>query len=919
MKQKLQINNYIFWGIILILALIPFAAVAQEVTFDSFLDEGKIWTIRSVGSNLEQTVSYTEYKLIGNSTFDGVSYKQLFSRYRLEGEDSWSEWRRDGAYIGQDEQGRVYYYEKNSYSSEKVVTMDFSLHVGDEYRLDDYSHTYIVTEVSDTILENSFDRKPRRCIHLSLTLNGEIISGDYYRDVWIEGIGSVKYGQMGMHGNMPGGSCLLMKCTQPEGVIYQYDDAALAQDDYIPLVKEGKQWHMVVSKGDEVNMLKYMLTNEEVVKDEKTYFKLCSSLGDVVHNIGLLREENQKVYFYDSGMQEEFLLFDYSLKPGDTFETFSYDDNKKVSYTVLSVGDCLEGPEVIRNDYDQATGSTITNRRYLRKWTVCRTDNNYKKTWIEGVGSYEGPMDNLYDASPISSAVYLAYVEDGYGDLYLPFSFHDTMWRQAYGCDLPKGAADQSEDWHHQLTYELEGDRLHVYGKVWSNCGPNNYALFIMEPIYELSNESSVRKLHFEIQTAEPIATCMGLYETDFYIPGFDPNLNYIVMDNQGEEHPVINKTQQVAYRPFVEDGKVWMVGSTIGISDGVVKMVEYYYFDGDTIIDGKTCKKMMCLQYVSPDHPDYDVMSQTPSLRYVGTWYEESQKVYFCYEGTQSMKMMYDFSLGDNETLLFDNYPYVIGPKQAGNLKGFKGVYRDVMYCGDGDPYYTTTTWLEGVGGIDGPTVNVYYGKENHAHFLMSCTVGDEVIYLNDEYEDGTTSEGSRKDRFDFTHTIKTNPKAPFKQENSDACISSSEREVAQPEVKAPRRSDEAQSLYGEYNDLLLGIHLDPLDDAYMVSITNESGQVVYEKTINAGTIVGLSIDISAYAKGRYTVTVENSRESFTGEFEVLTTGISDAARLNNNEQITKNKLIYNLQGQRLSSLQKGLNIVNGKKVYVK
>ena len=27
----------------------------------------------------------------------------------------------------------------------------------------------------------------------------------------------------------------------------------------------------------------------------------------------------------------------------------------------------------------------------------------------------------------------------------------------------------------------------------------------------------------------------------------------------------------------------------------------------------------------------------------------------------------------------------------------------------------------------------------------------------------------------------------------------------------------------------------------------------------------------------------------------------------------------IYNLQGQRLSSLQKGLNIVNGKKVYVK
>lgn len=31
------------------------------------------------------------------------------------------------------------------------------------------------------------------------------------------------------------------------------------------------------------------------------------------------------------------------------------------------------------------------------------------------------------------------------------------------------------------------------------------------------------------------------------------------------------------------------------------------------------------------------------------------------------------------------------------------------------------------------------------------------------------------------------------------------------------------------------------------------------------------------------------------------------------------KNESIYNLQGQRLNSLQKGLNIVNGKKIYIK
>ena len=344
-------------------------------------------------------------------------------------------------------------------------------------------------------------------------------------------------------------------------------------------------------------------------------------------------------------------------------------------------------------------------------------------------------------------------------------------------------------------------------------------------------------------------------------------------------------------YRPFVEDGKVWKVGSTTGIWDGIVKMVEYYYFDGDTIINGKTCKQMMCQRYVSPNHPDYAIIVQSPSLNYIGAWYEEDKEVYM-YNEINQLRMMYDFSLDANETILIDNYPYVIGPEQTGGLKGFKGVYRDVMWRGDEDPYYCTT-WLEGVGGIDGPTVHIYFGKENHGLFLMSCTVGDEVIYLNDEYEDGATPDDTeaKKHRFDFTHTVKTQPRMPTK------------------------RVEEAQSLYGEYSNLRLGINLDLLDAVYQVHITNESGQVVYEKNINAGNIVALDIDISTYAEGRYTVTVENSHETFSGEFEMQTTGIEE---VRNKHELVRG-YIYNLQGQRISSLRKGLNIVNGKKIFVK
>ena len=258
----------------------------------------------------------------------------------------------------------------------------------------------------------------------------------------------------------------------------------------------------------------------------------------------------------------------------------------------------------------------------------------------------------------------------------------------------------------------------------------------------------------------------------------------------------------------------------------------------------------------------------------------------------------MYDFSANANDTLLIDNELYVIGPKQTGGIRGFKGVYRAVYPCSGVDSSrsdFWFARWLEGVGGINGPMTNVIDGQlADPAWFLMSCTVGDEVIYLNDEFEDGATPETSNapKSRFDFTHIVKDKPKAPKMRGNET-------------------------SLYGEYNEHQLGINLDSIDDAYLVRIINESGKLVYEKAINAGNIVALNIDISAYPIGCYTVTIENRSESFTGEFDTQTAGISDALRLNKKEEINNN--IYNLQGQRINSLQKGLNIVNGKIVNVK
>ena len=340
-------------------------------------------------------------------------------------------------------------------------------------------------------------------------------------------------------------------------------------------------------------------------------------------------------------------------------------------------------------------------------------------------------------------------------------------------------------------------------------------------------------------------------------------------------------------YRPFVEEGKVWKVGDVT--SGNPVQHVDYYYFEGDTIIDGITCKQMMSQRFVNPEFAKSNDISQDNSLSYVGAWYEEMRKVYMYDPTRQQFKLMYDFSHDISDTLQIDNHLYVVGPKEIESIKGFKGAHWDVRMCTDGESIYSPT-WLEGVGSTDCPINNVYPGYVDPLWFLMSCVVGDEVIYLNDVHEDGATPAGARKNRFDFTHTIKVKP-------------------------KARTRNEEDLSLYGEYNERQLSIDLNPISDAYQVRITNESGKAVYEKIINAGRIVALNIDISTYPNGHYTVTVENSNESFTGEFNAQKTGIQEVRMKKEDSK----SYIYNLQGQRISSLQKGLNIVNGRKVLVK
>ena len=734
------------------------------------------------------------------------------------------------------------------------------------------------------------------------------------------------------------------------------------QDDYHPFVENGKEWTMAylgIVGPEYQHTFSYQqiklgsaievdgITFKQIVKsswqndqDGPTNWK------ETTEYVG---EADGKVYIYNQQTKNTVQVMDFTLKVGDTYRQTLTGDPKNGGwdFVVTAVKDTVI-----------ATSADKTPRKCLH--LSLSDSKETDDVWVEGIGSLYGGVQGAYGrvkAGAISMLRICKADEQTLYEAYHPFLKEGKTWNyQEYYHNLW-----DDEQWTKDVSYVINGTteidgktyykmyRISEEGskyycalreedrKVWlytSDDGDQllydfgmsvgdsytpsdesiRYQLTAIKPMrfqyYQLLNV-----LHYDVseqydptepyeyigpeQIVEGVGCEKGWNIMELYaiVPpnGILHGENFLSCYEDGkciftaDDFNGLKNTKpdnDMAYRPFIEEGKVWKVGT---ISGNPVQVVDYYYFDGDTIIGGRTCKQMMRQRYVSPDYPEYDNLAQLPTLSKVGAWYEKDKKVYFYNEKEQTFMIKYDFSIGANENLqLIDDYPsFIIGPRQTGEIDGFKGVYRDVMI----NQNVKSTTWLEGVGGIEGPTRNAYAEATDHMpEFLMSCAVGDEVIYLNEKYEDGATPGGARKDRFDFTHTIKTKP-------------------------KAPRRSEDAQSLYGEYNNLQLGINLNPLDDTYQVSITNESGKVVYEKAINAGNIVGLNIDISAYAKGHYTVTVENSQESFTGEFETQTTGIEENVIIRK----LKNVSIYNLQGQRINYLQKGLNIVNGKKVYVK
>lgn len=127
---------------------------------------------------------------------------------------------------------------------------------------------------------------------------------------------------------------------------------------YIPFLEEGKVW-VYFYHGLCDDPYKYLIVRGDTEFDGKNYKKIID--WETSRCVCLMREEGSKVYCMQDG--NEYLLYDFGLNVGDTFET------PNGNATVIAVKDIMVGS------------------RSHRVLDVRDNENNaYSNWWIEGVG-----------------------------------------------------------------------------------------------------------------------------------------------------------------------------------------------------------------------------------------------------------------------------------------------------------------------------------------------------------------------------------------------------------------------------------------------------------------------------------------------------------------------------------------------------
>jgi hypothetical protein len=142
-----------------------------------------------------------------------------------------------------------------------------------------------------------------------------------------------------------------------------------------------RQWNVYASGGfGSWNTEIYRLSDDTLIEGQ-LYRQIQVSYDSLQSwNLsGFVREEEEQVWFIPLGGGQKVILYDGSLRLGDTAHISSQ----------LCSG---QEVRVVITDYD----TVLINGTPRRQWQLECTDIHFSDTWIEGIGSLYGPLNGIY-------------------------------------------------------------------------------------------------------------------------------------------------------------------------------------------------------------------------------------------------------------------------------------------------------------------------------------------------------------------------------------------------------------------------------------------------------------------------------------------------------------------------------------------
>jgi len=139
--------------------------------------------------------------------------------------------------------------------------------------------------------------------------------------------------------------------------------ASYAQNDYSPLLKDGKKWSYDLWRGLERVSFHLFLDGDTTIADKRCLklYEQYEKHESVASYVGAFYEEGRQVYFCQAGKSELWLYYDFSFNKGETFY----------------LGEMV----VLENSMMVFCGKE-RHVTYMKS-----NDNSYAAVWIEGIGS----------------------------------------------------------------------------------------------------------------------------------------------------------------------------------------------------------------------------------------------------------------------------------------------------------------------------------------------------------------------------------------------------------------------------------------------------------------------------------------------------------------------------------------------------